>query len=138
MSNHTPIRYISSGRGNTEIMNRTMAEKVFSIFGLLLIVLVLITDSRKLDCTKFVFAPKCRGVAAKRNTDYNFPIIPSHQRLQSKIVPSLEDNWTSEDDDSLQFLKGLRYLISKMNNKQPSPPYSTDDSRFWRKFFPSR
>lgn len=39
--------------------------------GLLLILLTVLVasslvDSRRIDCTRFVFAPKCRGVAAKR------------------------------------------------------------------------
>ncbi|KAK6184315.1 hypothetical protein SNE40_002018 [Patella caerulea] len=114
----------------------TTSDKVVSIVTVFILVLVVLTESRKIDCTKFVFAPKCRGVAAKRNNQINFPQISSHR--SSKSVPILEDGWDAEDDDTLDFLKGLKFLITRINDKDvEEPTYSSDDDRFWGKLFGS-
>ncbi|KAK6184316.1 hypothetical protein SNE40_006813 [Patella caerulea] len=102
----------------------TTSDKVVSIVTVFILVLVVLTESRKIDCTKFVFAPKCRGVAAKRNNQINFPQISSHR--SSKSVPILEDGWDAEDDDTLDFLKGLKFLITRINDKDvEEPTYSS-------------
>ncbi|XP_018576356.1 abdominal ganglion neuropeptide L11-like [Anoplophora glabripennis] len=43
-------------------------RKLFLVIALLVALSEVATAQRKIDCRKFVFAPPCRGIAAKRDT----------------------------------------------------------------------
>nr|AQS80540.1 Elevenin precursor [Charonia tritonis] len=92
--------------------------------GLLLLLLSVIlaasvVSARRIDCTRFVFAPRCRGVAAKRG---------GHS-LSVEDTTELDDTFTdsvlgmgeaNRDEDSEKFLRLLLDLSRAI--RQPITP----------------
>ncbi|XP_067655532.1 elevenin-like [Haliotis asinina] len=108
-------------------------ERVLLVLGLVLVAMSCVAQSRKIDCTRFVFAPRCRGVAAKRA---QAAIIDDSDDMPAlNKQPSLVDNdWNSDDTDSFQ---RLQFLAAKLGLR-PVNDDNTAEQDLWERLMASR
>uniref|UniRef100_A0A8D8YZK9 Elevenin n=1 Tax=Cacopsylla melanoneura TaxID=428564 RepID=A0A8D8YZK9_9HEMI len=71
------------------------------IFTLMLFMLEV--GSQQINCRKYVFAPLCRGVAAKRGEAPPSLLLPASNDQRNSIYETDEDNDVIEDPDSLDY-----------------------------------
>uniref|UniRef100_A0A0B6YSJ4 Uncharacterized protein n=1 Tax=Arion vulgaris TaxID=1028688 RepID=A0A0B6YSJ4_9EUPU len=72
--------------------------------------------TRTIDCTRYVFAPKCRGVSAKRNaikitnTDES---IPASDNFEESVSRSVLSSIRNQDSGSWRSSKNLQNLLNQ-------------------------
>ncbi|XP_041367527.1 elevenin-Vc1-like [Gigantopelta aegis] len=104
-------------------------ERLTLILGLVLLAMACLVQTRKIDCSRFVFAPRCRGVAAKR---------------AEQILADTEDNHSSDQDDSLydqiRKLQRLRLelLARKLQKDADYTPNDTTGDELWDSYLKPR
>ncbi|XP_070200707.1 elevenin-like [Littorina saxatilis] len=79
-----------------------------------------VVSARRIDCTRFVFAPKCRGVAAKRGD--NSLTTDDSTDLEDTYTDSLWPSEGSRDEESERFLRLLKELSRAMRHSAPQAP----------------
>ncbi|XP_046329820.1 elevenin-like [Haliotis cracherodii] len=110
-------------------------ERVMVVLGLVLVAVSCVAQSRKIDCTRFVFAPRCRGVAAKRAQAAIMDAADSDDLSTLNKEPSLVDNdWNTDDTDSYQ---RLRFLAAKLGLR-PVNVDNTAEQDLWERLMASR
>ncbi|XP_074660808.1 uncharacterized protein LOC141913239 [Tubulanus polymorphus] len=66
----------------------------------LILLQILTASARRLDCRKYVFAPRCRGVSAKRSSDANS--VDESLGVLSELTRAIP----SDDDDDVDLVPG--------------------------------
>ncbi|KAL1454960.1 hypothetical protein WDU94_009087 [Cyamophila willieti] len=94
------------------------------IFTLMLFMLEV--GAQQINCRKYVFAPLCRGVAAKRGEAPSPLILPASNDQRITNYETDEDNEVNEDPDSLDYswdkilgpFRRKSKLLGKIKNTQ--------------------
>lgn len=96
-----------------------------------LVILILFSDSsdarRRLDCTRFVFHPDCRGVAAKRSESEDFVLDPRSPINEAGGADHFISN--GGDDDFMEF-SDEDFRGNKKQSAQPSS-YDISLAKIW-------
>ncbi|XP_059145912.1 abdominal ganglion neuropeptide L11-like, partial [Physella acuta] len=74
--------------------------------------------SRSIDCKKYVFAPRCRGVSAKRAIPQSTnvqPSLPESSQLDAAVLKSFLSARNQELDNTSRFLEFLQQLQQQTN-----------------------
>ncbi|XP_025088328.1 elevenin-Vc1-like [Pomacea canaliculata] len=84
------------------MMAQTSACRLLLLFFIVISAVSCIVSARRIDCTKFVFAPRCRGVAAKRGV---MPLADDSTSQEDAYVDPLMQPEAGRDEESEKLLR---------------------------------